>query len=86
MRVFTFVLALGFVGTSAMLFQRDLDHQTVSVETQLAGDAAFRDGLYLGRMAHSAKSAMHPPVGRWSTDKDRASFVEGYRRGFTQQN
>ena len=28
-----------------------------------------------------AKPHMLAPVGRWSTEKDRASFVQGYRQG-----
>ncbi|MGE5081335.1 MAG: hypothetical protein ACM3ND_00335, partial [Acidobacteriota bacterium] len=53
--------------------------QTVSV--QMAGDAAYRDGLFLGKLNREAKQHMLAPVGRWSTEKDRASFVQGYRQG-----
>lgn len=51
-------------------------------ETQLSTDGAFRDGLYLGRLAAENGLTMHPAVGRWSTAQDRANFVAGYRRGF----
>ncbi|HXJ89365.1 MAG TPA: hypothetical protein VMS18_21290 [Candidatus Binatia bacterium] len=85
-RLLTYVLAMGFVGTSAMLVQRDMSMQlSESGVVQLATDAAFRDGLYLGRLAHAANRQMHPPVGRWSTAKDRASFAAGYRQGFGEQ-
>jgi hypothetical protein len=86
-RLLTYVLAMGFVGTSAMLFQKDKvlsPDQTVSA--QQAADAAFRDGLYLGKLARTAKSSMRPPIGRWSTENDRASFVAGYRQGFNAPN
>jgi hypothetical protein len=84
--VLTSVLAIGCVGTSAMLFQRNnVARQGQSVDVQMAGDAAFRDGLYLGTLARKANSPMHPPIGRWSTEKDRASFVAGYHQGFSGQ-
>ena len=86
-RLLTCVLALGCVGTSAVLVQRDMtQRKSASLDVQLAGDAAFRDGLYLGKLARTAKTPMRPPVGRWSTEKDRASFVTGYRQGYNQQN
>ena len=82
-KLLTCVLAIGCVGTSAMLVQRDMGaRQGPSANAQLAADGAFRDGLYLGRLARTAKNSAHPPVGRWSTEKDRASFVAGYRQGF----
>jgi hypothetical protein len=85
-KLFAYVLAMGCVGTSAVFFQRDsVTTKIQSSETQLAADGAFRDGLYVGKLDRTAKKTMHPPVGRWSTEKDRASFVAGYRQGFNQQ-
>lgn len=83
-RLLTYVLAMGCVGTSAMLVERDVRGQKQSVDVQLANDAAFRDGLYLGRLAHAANRQQRPPIGRWSTEKDRASFAAGYRQGFEE--
>jgi hypothetical protein len=51
-------------------------------ERELAADGAFRDGLYLGRLAAQGGKAFRPPIGRWSNEKDRASFTAGYRRGY----
>jgi hypothetical protein len=86
-RILTYVLAMGCVGTSALLVQRDVSlHQTRSAEVQLANDAAFRDGLYLGKLAHAANRPMRPPIGRWATEKDRASFAAGYRQGFGEES
>jgi len=85
-RLLAYVLAMGCVGTSAMLVQRDVTtRQKESADVQLTNDAAFRDGLYLGRLAYAAKRQMHPPIGRWSTEKDRASFAAGYRQGFGEE-
>jgi hypothetical protein len=86
-RLLIYTLAMGCVGTSAMLVQRDIAvRKNQSVDVQMAADAAFRDGLYLGKLARTAKTPMHPPVGRWSTEKDRASFVAGYRQGYNAAN
>jgi hypothetical protein len=56
--------------------------ESQGVEVQMANDGAFRDGLFLGRLNHQAKQEILPPVGRWSTAEDRASFMRGYRQGF----
>ena len=86
-KLLAYVLAMGCVGTSAMFFQKDsATTKSQIAERHLAADGAFRDGLYLGRLARTAKKTMHPPVGRWSTEKDRASFVAGYRQGFNEQS
>jgi len=82
---FTYALAIGFLGTGAMLVQRDVAARPgQSIDAQRAVDAAFRDGLYLGKLARSADSPKQPPIGRWSTEKDRASFAAGYRQGYNE--
>lgn len=82
-RLLTYILAMGCVGTSALLVNRDMTtRQKQSADAQLMNDAAFRDGLYLGQLAHAANRHMRPPIARWSTEKDRASFAAGYRQGF----
>lgn len=86
-RLLTYVLAMGCVGTSAMLVQRDVTiRPKQSADVQLTNDAAYRDGLYLGKLAHAAKRHVHPPIGRWSTEKDRASFAAGYLQGFGEES
>lgn len=86
-RLLTYVLAMGCVGTSAMLVQRDVTvRHKQSVDVLLTNDAAYRDGLYLGKLARDAKRPMHPPIGRWSTEKDRASFTAGYQQGFGEES
>jgi hypothetical protein len=85
-RLLIYVLAMGCMGTSAMLVQRDVTmRQKPRADVLLTNDAAYRDGLYLGKLAHAAKRQMHPPIGRWSTEKDRASFAAGYHQGFGEE-
>ncbi len=55
--------------------------ETVAIKTQLT-DAAFRDGLYLGQLDAKQGSGQHIASGRWSTDKKRASFVDGYNQAY----
>lgn len=82
----TYVLAIAVcLGTTAMLAnnQRTIN-PTTSLDARLDADGAFRDGLYLGKLAAESGLPLNPAVGRWSTDQDRATFSEGYRRGYNQ--
>lgn len=81
-KILACVLAIGFAGTT-MLFQGTrTSRASQNVDVELANDGAYRDGLYLGKLSRVAHQHMLPPVGRWSTAKDRASFEQGYRQGF----
>jgi hypothetical protein len=82
-KILAYVLAVGFAGTTSLVFQGvKTTHQTEGMNLEMANDGAYRDGLYLGRLSREARQPMHPPVGRWSTAKDRDSFEKGYREGF----
>ena len=83
-RIITYVLALTVSLETAALVAKSgfVGHQNQAVDAQLAADGAFRDGLYLGKLAAERGRPLHPLTGRWSSDKDRASFVAGYRRGY----
>ena len=81
-KILACVLAIGFAGTT-MLFEGSKTPRGIqNVDAAMANDGAYRDGLYLGRLSREAKQSMLPPVGRWSTAKDRAAFEQGYRQGF----
>jgi hypothetical protein len=82
----TFVLATAVVlGTTAMVANsKHTINATSSVDARLDSDGAFRDGLYLGKLAAESGQPLSPSVGRWSTDQDRATFSEGYRRGYNE--
>jgi hypothetical protein len=84
MKLLACVLAVGFAGTSSLFFESAKTmRESQGVEVQMANDGAFREGLFLGKLNHDAKQQMLPPVGRWSTAEDRASFMRGYRQGFS---
>lgn len=44
--------------------------------------AAFRDGLYLGKLDASRGRDPHIASGRWSTGEDRNAFSDGYRQAY----
>ena len=44
--------------------------------------AAYRDGLYLGKMAAERGDAAHVATARWANDSDRAQFTAGYEQAF----
>jgi hypothetical protein len=49
-------------------------------------DGAFRDGLYLGKLNAQDGDEQHIASGRWSTGKDRASFIDGYQRAYAESS
>jgi hypothetical protein len=40
--------------------------------------AAYRDGLYVGKLAAQRGEQRLAPVGRWTTQTDRDAFLAGY--------
>ena len=71
------------LGSTAMLTNSNRTvSSSVSTEASLATDGAFRDGLYLGKLAAGRGQTQRPAIGRWSTDRDRSMFAAGYRRGY----
>jgi hypothetical protein len=57
---------------------------STTAEVLFANDGAFRDGLYLGKLAAKDGPPLRIAIGRWSTDQDRAMFTAGYRRGYNE--
>ncbi len=82
-KLLALLLAMGCVGASAVVVRGTIGQSQASL-AQRANDAAFRDGLYLGRLARAANRQMRAPIGRWSTEKDRASFAAGYQLGLSE--
>jgi len=79
--LFTLATALG-IGTASLL---RTDHPASSNQTVAqATDAAFRDGVYLGKLAAERGEGSHVAIGRWATPKDRSSFATGYQQGYNE--
>jgi hypothetical protein len=85
-KLVTYSLAIAVsLGTTAMLDNNQHSiNSNASAEARLAADGAFRDGMYLGRLAAENGQPLRPAVGRWSTEQDRATFTAGYERGYTE--
>lgn len=85
-RVPLFVLALVLCAAAAM--SRGGIRQGASVSATAnaaeATDGAFRDGLYLGKLAAESGGEFDIASGRWSMDHDRASFSTGYAQGYNK--
>lgn len=82
---FTSVIAIGLGMVSG--FQTVRRPSTPSVTNDKASqatDGAFRDGLYLGKLAADRGAESHIAIGRWATAGDRGSFTAGYQRGYNE--
>jgi len=78
--------ALAFlVMTASALMLRSGNAQPLGVAPELATNAAYRDGLYLGRLAAVQGSDPHVSAGRWVKAKDRAAFSAGYGQAYYAQ-
>jgi hypothetical protein len=81
-KAFTFAMAIAVsLGTTALLAGSGRATRQTT-DSQMAADGAFRDGLYVGRLAAEAGRPLRPQIGRWSNEHDRTSFVAGYQRGY----
>jgi hypothetical protein len=47
-------------------------------------DAAYRDGAYQAKIDVSERRKPHLACGRWSSDQDRASFIQGYEQTYRE--
>jgi len=78
------VIALSMVPMSILHSDRRHNSPAAYDNVTQITDGAFRDGLYLGRLAAECGVEPHVAVGRWATAEDRSSFTAGYQRGYSQ--
>jgi len=81
---FTSVIAIALGAVSAFQAVRYPCTPIASAKTRQNSDGAFRDGLYLGKLAADRGAESHIAIGRWATAQDRASFTAGYQRGYNE--
>jgi hypothetical protein len=86
-RIFLFVLSVS-VAVAALTSRSLLTKAALPGNTLVsqAGNAAFRDGLHLGKFDAASGRTRHLSVGRWSSDTNRAWFIAGYQAGYRQGN
>jgi hypothetical protein len=82
--LYALVIALGLVPMSMLSGDRHHYNPTPNGNVAQITDGAFRDGLYLGRLAAEGGSEPHVAIGRWATEEDRSSFKAGYHRGYSE--
>jgi len=70
--------AAGLALTTGRLNIRPLRPEIV----RFASNAAFRDGLYQGKLDAQHGNKPHIRSARWSADPDRLAFVSGYKLAY----
>jgi len=75
---FALALCVGIAAVAWSSSQTPQDSTTAAQE----GSAAFRDGLYSGRLDAERGVAAHVSTGRWANQDDRDSFAAGYKKGY----
>jgi hypothetical protein len=50
----------------------------------LVNSAAFRDGLFQGKLAVQRGAAKNQATSRWNTEANRAAYATGYERGYDE--
>jgi hypothetical protein len=73
-------LALFVMTTSAMTLHTATSSPSRS---EAAMNAAYRDGLYLGKLAAEQGNEAHVATARWALTKDRESFAAGYQQSYS---
>jgi hypothetical protein len=58
---------------------------SVQPVSESATNAAYRDGLYVGKLAAEQGRDSHIASGRWSQENDRAAFAAGYEQAYKMQ-
>ena len=77
------VFATSF-GAANMAIKGRLDRQPSAANAAYAASAAFRDGMYAGKMDAQLGRTQHLMTGRWSSNQDRRLFVMGYMQSYAQ--
>lgn len=75
-------IVIGLSATATLALNNRSVQTKAAPDLRFATDAAFRDGLYLGKLAAQTRQLRPAPTGRWSTGHDRALFAAGYQRGY----
>lgn len=81
--LFAALLAL-FAAPAAMLHSERPGMLPTPNSAKLNSSAAFRDGLYLGRLTARRDGPMHIANGRWGTAVDRGLFTAGFEQGYRE--
>jgi hypothetical protein len=75
-------LAVLVTTASAFTIRNESVSPAAVIAASTAGNAAFRDGLYMGKFASQNGDQYLAATGRWARAEDRASFAAGYDQGY----
>ena len=87
-RVFGYVLALIFGFSLGVVFTSEVAASVIEpnpIAINQGTDAAYRDGLYMGKQDAEAGRANHVASGRWSKETARAHYAQGYDAGYASR-
>ena len=82
-RLFTYAAIVTLGAAATMAVSPRAANPGNAAASRFANDGAFRDGLYLGKLAADEGKPMSIAIGRWSREQDRAMFTAGYRSGYS---
>jgi hypothetical protein len=81
-RLFVFALAIALsAGAATSIFTASDDHGVLSLAAQ-QNSAAFRDGMYLGKLDLENHRKPHLIASRWTDQADRTAFLAGYESAY----
>ncbi len=80
MKTFALSTLALFVMTASAVTLRNGTASTSRPE--LATNAAYRDGLYLGKFAAQQGNDAHLATARWARSEDRENFATGYQQSY----
>ena len=69
------VIVIGLGASATLTINPRTGKSDTNTEALFAADGAFRDGVYLGKLAAESGQPMHTAIGRWSTNGLRVSTI-----------
>jgi hypothetical protein len=75
--------AVGIAKEGVVVADQSADQNNVSGE-QRVSSAAYRDGLYLGKLAAERGDSAHVATGRWARESDRTLFASAYHHAYSE--
>jgi hypothetical protein len=77
-----FGAAVGIAKERIVVAERGMAEQRETRNPQVSS-AAFRDGLYMGKLAAERGDSAHIATARWATEADRTQFATAYQQSYS---
>lgn len=89
MTKYSFLRSMSALAIAAAVLSIAPAQRTVSSSTSVSSasqtsDAAYRDGIYIGKIHAERGTQPHVASGRWNDEKDRQNFAAGYWKAYQQ--